>query len=85
MIGYKGYGTGSRKSATAKVYLKVGKSKFTINNNKIDKYFTPNSQQILSVEIPLVCLGEPSKFDIVVNVKGGGYTGQAEAVRMGLA
>lgn len=85
MIGYEGYGTGSRKSATARVYLKKGKGNFTINSSKIDKYFAANSQQVLSAESPLVCLGERSKFDVVVRVKGGGYTGQADAVCMGLA
>ncbi|MBR1478793.1 MAG: 30S ribosomal protein S9 [Lachnospiraceae bacterium] len=78
------YGTGRRKKAIARVYLTPGKGKITINKRDIDEYL---GQEVLKVIVrqPLVATGNEGKFDILVNVKGGGYTGQAGAIRHGIA
>ncbi|MCD8230489.1 MAG: 30S ribosomal protein S9 [Clostridiales bacterium] len=78
------YGTGRRKKSVAKVYLKPGTGKITINKRDIDDYFGFETLKII-VRQPLVATDTVDKFDVNVNVKGGGYTGQAGAVRHGIA
>ena len=78
------YGTGRRKSAVARVYIKPGKGNITINKRDINDYFGLETLKTI-VRQPLVATDTVSKFDINVNVKGGGTTGQAGAIRHGVA
>ena len=78
------YGTGRRKKSVARVYVMPGKGKITINNRDIDEYFGLETLKVI-VRQPLVATQTEGKYDIVVNVKGGGYTGQAGAIRHGLS
>ena len=80
----KYYGTGRRKSSVARVYLVSGKANITINGRDVKEYF-PFSTLILDLKQPLALLGAEDKYDVIAMVKGGGFTGQAEAVRLGLA
>ena len=80
----KYYGTGRRKSSVARVYLVPGTGKITINKRDIDDYFGLETLKVI-VRQPLVATETDGKFDILVNVKGGGYTGQAGAIRHGVA
>ena len=80
----KFYGTGRRKSAVARVYVKPGKGEITINKRSIDEYFGLETLKTI-VRQPLMATETVNKYDIVVNVKGGGYTGQAGAIRHGIA
>lgn len=78
------YGTGRRKSSVARVYLRPGTGKITINKKDIDEYF---GQDILKMIImqPLNATEATEKFDVYVNVQGGGYSGQAGAIKHGIA
>jgi small subunit ribosomal protein S9 len=78
------YGTGRRKSSVARVYLRPGTGKITVNKKDIDDYF---GQDILKMIImqPLTATETTEKFDIYVNVQGGGYSGQAGAIKHGIA
>ena len=78
------YGTGRRKSSVARVYLRPGTGNITINKKDIDDYF---GQDILKMIIkqPLNATESTEKFDIYVNVQGGGYSGQAGAIKHGIA
>ena len=78
------YGTGRRKKSVARVYVMPGKGKITINKRDIDEYFGLETLKVI-VRQPLVATNTDGKYDIVVNVKGGGYTGQAGAIRHGLS
>ena len=78
------YGTGRRKKSVARVYLMPGTGKITINKRDIDDYFGLETLKVI-VRQPLEATETTDKFDILVNVKGGGYTGQAGAVRHGIA
>jgi len=78
------YGTGRRKSAVARVYLLPGKGNITINKRGIDDYFGLETLKLI-VRQPLELTGTLSKFDIMVNVYGGGFTGQAGAIRHGIS
>jgi len=78
------YGTGRRKSAVARVYLLPGKGNIQINKRGIDDYFGLETLKLI-VRQPLELTGTLSKFDIRVNVFGGGYTGQAGAIRHGIS
>ncbi len=80
----KYYGTGRRKSSVARVYLVPGTGKVTINKEDMDKYFGLDTLKVI-VRQPLELTGTADKFDVLVNVKGGGYTGQAGAIRHGIA
>ena len=80
----KFYGTGRRKSSVARVYLVPGTGKITINKRDIDEYFGLDTLKVI-VRQPLVATETSDKFDVLVNVKGGGYTGQAGAIRHGIA
>ena len=80
----KYYGTGRRKSSVARVYLVPGTGKITINKRDIDEYLGLETLKVV-VRQPLVATENVDKFDVLVNVKGGGYTGQAGAIRHGIA
>ena len=83
----KFYGTGRRKKSVARVYLVPGTGKITINKRDIDEYFGLETLKVI-VRQPLETIGATDtegKFDVIVNVKGGGYTGQAGAIRHGVA
>ena len=78
------YGTGRRKSSVARVYLVPGKGQITINKRSIDEYFGLETLKVI-VRQPLVATDTVDKFDVKVNVFGGGYTGQAGAIRHGIS
>jgi len=78
------YGTGRRKSSVARVYLFPGTGKITINKRDIDDYLGLETLKVI-VRQPLEATGTVDKFDVRVNVKGGGFTGQAGAIRHGIA
>lgn len=78
------YGTGRRKKAIARVYLMPGTGNVTINKKSMDDYFGLETLKVI-VRQPLVATENVDKFDVLVNVKGGGYTGQAGAIRHGIA
>ena len=78
------YGTGRRKSSVARVYLIPGTGKITINKRDIDNYFGLETLKLI-IRQPLELTGTTAKFDIKVNVFGGGYTGQAGAIRHGIS
>ena len=80
----KYYGTGRRKSSVARVYLVPGSGKITINKRDIDEYLGLETLKVV-VRQPLVATETVDKFDVLVTVKGGGYTGQAGAIRHGIA
>ena len=80
----KCYGTGRRKSSIARVYLVPGNGKITINKKDMDEYFGLDTLKVI-VRQPLVATGTDGKFDVLVNVKGGGFTGQAGAIRHGIS
>ena len=84
MANTKYYGTGRRKSSVARVYLVPGTGKITINKRDIDEYFGLDTLKVI-VRQPLVATETADKFDVLVNVKGGGYTGQAGAIRHGIS
>ena len=77
------YGTGRRKSSTARVFLKPGKGNITINNRALDVFFGRETAQMI-VRQPLELTQHVETFDVNVTVKGGGTTGQAGAIRHGL-
>jgi small subunit ribosomal protein S9 len=78
------WGTGRRKTSVARVRLRPGDGKFTINDREVDKYFSePRDRK--DVRAPLVATGTLGKFDVFVNVDGGGVSGQAGAVLLGVA
>ena len=78
------YGTGRRKDSVARVRVYQGTGKVTINDRDIDNYFGLETLKLI-VRSPLVLLGLEGKFDVVVNVVGGGCAGQAGAIRHGLS
>ena len=84
MADTKYYGTGRRKSSVARVYLVPGSGKITINKKNIDDYLGLDTLKVM-VRQPLVATDTDGKFDVIVNVKGGGYTGQAGAIRHGIS
>jgi len=83
MIGNYYYGTGRRKSAVARVFLKQGSGKFTVNAAPVDEFFTRETGRMI-VRQPLKLVNHETTFDIMVNVHGGGESGQAGAVRHGI-
>ncbi len=83
MANVRYYGTGRRKSSIARVYLVPGTGKITINKRDMDNYFGLETLKLI-VRQPLVITENTDKFDIMVNVKGGGFTGQAGAIRHGI-
>jgi small subunit ribosomal protein S9 len=83
MVGKYHYGTGRRKSAVARVFIKPGKGQIVVNDKSIDVYFSRETGRMV-VRQPLELTGNADKFDIMVNVFGGGESGQAGAVRHGI-
>jgi len=83
MIGEYNYGTGRRKSSVARVFIKRGSGKITVNGRALDQYFHRETGRMI-VRQPLELTGNASAFDIQVNVDGGGESGQAGAVRHGI-
>ena len=79
----KFYGTGRRKSSIARVYLVPGNGNITINKRSLDEYFGLETLKVV-VKQPLALTETTEKFDVLVNVHGGGYTGQAGAIRHGI-
>ncbi|MCH8307842.1 MAG: 30S ribosomal protein S9 [Proteobacteria bacterium] len=77
------YGTGRRKTSTARVYMKTGSGEITVNNRPLDKFFGRQTAQMI-VRQPLELINLTDKFDLTVTVSGGGTTGQAGAIRHGL-
>ena len=77
------YGTGRRKSSTARVFMKPGAGEITVNNRPLDKFFGRQTARMI-VRQPLELMELTDKFDISVTVSGGGTTGQAGAIRHGL-
>ena len=83
MIGDWNYGTGRRKSSVARVFLKRGSGRITVNGKALDEYFGRQTS-IMIVRQPLLLTANDAAFDIKVNVHGGGESGQAGAVRHGI-
>ena len=84
MANTKYYGTGRRKSSVARVYLVPGNGNITINKRNIDEYFGLETLKVI-VRQPLVATETADKYDVIVNVHGGGTTGQAGAIRHGIS
>ena len=78
------YGTGRRKRSVARVFLRPGTGKITVNNRELNEFFSREIYKVIMQE-PLVKTQQEEKFDIVATVKGGGTTGQAGALRHGLS
>ncbi|ADD69037.1 ribosomal protein S9 [Denitrovibrio acetiphilus DSM 12809] len=78
------YGTGRRKTSCARVFMKPGKGKVTINGKTPSDYFSRETLCMISLQ-PLGVIGAEGKFDLYITVKGGGKTGQAGAIRHGLS
>ena len=78
------YGTGRRKSSTARVFLRKGSGTITINDRPIDEFFGRETARMI-VRQPLQLTQSTEKFDVMVTVEGGGTTGQAGAIRLGIA
>jgi small subunit ribosomal protein S9 len=77
------YGTGRRKTSTARVYLRAGGGDFLINRKAFDTYF-PNETLRMIIRQPLQLTETVTKFDVLINVRGGGPAGQAGAIRHGI-
>ena len=84
MANEKYYGTGRRKSSVARVYVIAGTGKINVNGREVKEYF-PYATLIQNLKQPLTLLGAEDKYDVISFVEGGGFTGQAEAIRLGLA
>ena len=78
------YGTGRRKSAAARAFLRPGTGKITVNGRSLENYF-PNAVLRMMVHQPLVLADLDGKFDMIISVAGGGPAGQASAIRMGIS
>ncbi len=78
------YGTGRRKSSVSRVRLVEGSGKITINGKDIDEFFGLETLKVI-VRQPLTVTNTTTKYDVIATVKGGGYTGQAGAIRHGIA
>jgi small subunit ribosomal protein S9 len=78
------YGTGRRKTSSARVFLRKGNGQITVNRKPLDEFFGRKTAQMI-VRQPLELVELSDKFDVNVTVKGGGTTGQAGAIRLGLA
>jgi len=83
MIGNYNYGTGRRKSSVARVFIKAGSGKIIVNDKPVDEYFSRETGRMI-VRQPLALTDNLNRFDIMVNVAGGGESGQAGAVRHGI-
>lgn len=80
----KFYGTGRRKSSVARVYIKAGKGKIVVNGEDVNKYM-PYATLVMDLSQPLTVLDKADKYDVEAEVHGGGFTGQAGAIRLGIA
>jgi len=78
------YGTGRRKSSIARVFLRPGNGKFTVNGKQFDVYFVTPAQRVSAMR-PLVVSETVGQFDVVTTVRGGGIMGQADSVKLGIA
>ena len=78
------YATGKRKSAIARVWMKLGDGKITINKKPIDEYLTTDVAKMIVTQ-PLELTNTVGRYDIMVNVKGGGYSGQVGAIKHGIS
>lgn len=78
------YGTGKRKTSTARVFLMPGTGQIVVNQVDIQEYFTSKTQRMVVTQ-PLVLTETQDKFDVYINVRGGGCSGQAGAVRLGIS
>jgi small subunit ribosomal protein S9 len=78
------YGTGRRKSSTARVFLRSGSGNIVVNGRPVDEFFGRETSRMI-VRQPLVVSQMTDKFDVMVTVEGGGITGQAGAIRLGIA
>ena len=78
------YGTGRRKSSTARVYMRPGTGRIIVNKREVDVYF-PRESLRMDLRQPLAITETLGEFDILVNVTGGGHTGQAGAIRLGIS
>ena len=85
MYEQKHFATGKRKTAIARVRMKPGEGKFVVNDKQLEDYFAGMSAQIASIKQPLEMTDTAGKYDIYAKVMGGGMTGQADAVRHGIA
>ena len=83
MIGKYNYGTGRRKSSVARVFLKSGSGNIVVNDKPVDEYFSRVTSRMI-LRQPLELTNNTASFDIMVNVVGGGESGQAGAVRHGI-
>ena len=79
----KYYGTGRRKSAVARVTLVPGTGKITVNKKDVSEYL-PHAVLVMDLKQPLVLTNNADTFDVIVNVNGGGFSGQAGAIRLGI-
>jgi small subunit ribosomal protein S9 len=79
-----GIGTGRRKTSVARVYVRDGSGRITVNGKELSVYF-PQGEHVLMVRQPLMVTANENKFDVLINVFGGGVNGQAGACRHGLA
>ena len=77
------YGTGRRKSSIARVYVVSGKGKITVNGRDVNEYM-PYATLVMDLKQPLVIAGVEDKYDVICQVKGGGFTGQSGAIRLGI-
>jgi small subunit ribosomal protein S9 len=84
MSEFKFYGTGRRKSSTARVFLALGKGQIIVNGSPFKKYLCRETLATIVMQ-PLVAIESVKSYDIKVNVNGGGLTGQAGAIRLGIA
>ena len=84
MIKNLGIGTGRRKTSVARVYLRDGNGKISVNGKDLGQYF-PQGEYVQMVKQPLMVTASENKFDILINVHGGGVNGQAGACRHGIA
>ena len=84
MVKNLGIGTGRRKTSVARVYVRDGSGKITINGKELGLYF-PQGEHVFMVKQPLLVTASENKFDVLINVYGGGVNGQAGACRHGLA
>ncbi len=75
---------GRRKTAVARIYMQSGNGAITVNNKKVEEYFPSEILQTI-VRQPLALVNEKGNYDLMVNVKGGGFKGQAEAIRLAIA
>lgn len=84
MVFIQYYGTGKRKTSIARVYLRPGSGKITVNRRDLLSYFN-NEAHLILIKQPLIVTDVEEKFDIYINVRGGGLTGQAGAIRHGIS